>query len=82
MYSYLSAMGATVSLLFFLRTTEARVHSNAALLTCLFLGICAIATAVELIQEMKRESSCNVYDLLRFVVSVVFFILVSIGCFE
>lgn len=82
MYSYMSLMGLVVSLLFLFQTTEARLSSAAVLLTCLFGGICAIVTAIDLVQEAKRNASCNVYDLLRFVVSVVLCILVSMGCFK
>lgn len=85
MYSYMSLMGLVVSLLFLFQTTEARLSSAASaavLLTCLFGGICAIVTAIDLVQEAKRNASCNVYDLLRFVVSVVLCILVSMGCFK
>jgi len=85
MYSYMSSMGALVSLLFLFQTTGTRLSSAdsaAVLLTCLFAGICAIATAIDLIQEAKQNASCNAYDLLRLVVSVVLCILVLTGCFK
>lgn len=82
MYSYLSLMGALVSLLFLFRTTEPRVYSSAVLLTCVLLGVCIISTAIDLIQEVKRNSSCNVYDLLRLIVSIIICILVSTGCLK
>ena len=67
--SYSACMAGLVSLLFLFKADSDGILSFAKTLTIVGMGICALCSAIIVYREIKRESSCNLYDLLRLLVS-------------
>ena len=42
----------------------------ARIIMILAFGVCAILTAIDVLMEMKKEKTCNLFDVLRAVVSL------------
>lgn len=83
MYSYQSFIAGLVSAFFGVAFDEpSKLRLTAAVLTAIFMTVCMVASAADILAEKKKNGTCNVYDLLRCVVSLlllVFSVVVMVG---
>ena len=81
LYSYVAFVGGLVSLAFFFLSDSPRDITHAKIFLGVCMGISAICSAICLYKEAKDNSSCNVYDLLRCIVSGILCIM-SFTCID
>jgi len=77
--SYESFCAGLVSALYYFLFDIPRVRIISTLLIFLFMGSCAFITLENLLDERKKNDSCNVYDLLRCIACIALIIIVIFG---
>lgn len=81
LYSYETFIVGIVSLLFYFTSDSQKITSQSKLFIGIFMGLCALTSAISLYKEIKEDSSCNIYDLLRCIISALFCIM-SFTCID
>ena len=69
--SYGAYIGGLISMMYCLWDTSSAIHKYSARLTAFFFAICAVCTFISMYQEYKETSKCNVYTLLRGLISTI-----------
>lgn len=69
LYSYELVIIGIVSIVFYCVGDTPKVQLIAKMLIGVSFGLCAIVSAIDVYQEARNEDTCNVYDLLRVIVS-------------
>ena len=78
LYSYEGFIAGFFSFLF-TGIDHPRTIEMANLLVRLFMAICMVSTAIVIYQEYKKESSCNVFYLLRLAAALLLIVLSFTG---
>ena len=81
LYSYTFLIIGLVSIVFYFMVDTPRILTRAKLLMGISFGLCAVFSSIDVFQETKSKQACNVYDLIRVVVSVIMCI-ISFTCID
>lgn len=81
LYSYTLLIIGLVSMVFYCLGDTPKFHARAKLIMGISFGICAIVSLIDVLQEVKTKKACNVYDLIRAIVSC-FLCIMSFTCID
>lgn len=69
LYAYELAIVGIVSIAFYCLGDTPKVQSIAKMLMGVSFGACALVSAIDVYKEIRNRDTCNVYDLLRVIIS-------------
>lgn len=81
LYSYELIIIGIVSLIFYSLGDSTKIQFYAKILMGTSFGICSILSIIDVINEVKKEKRCNLYDLIRGIVCCML-CLISFTCID